>query len=259
MRSFAAPFKGVASNGSVLIGVELNGRSLELGPNSRVELSYMAVDAKGKVQDGGTDKFTLNLRPETKARVEQGGFRVLKRMNLAPGRYQVRIGTHDTSSGAVGSLIQDLEVPEFSKLPFSMSGVLLTSMSGAVIVTAKPDEETKNVLPAPPIATRSFPQNDEIALFAEIYDNQGDKPHQVDIITTVTSDTGTVVYKTEETRESKEIEGTRGGYGYATRIPLTEVTPGLYVLTVEARSRLGNQTVATRQVQFQITPRSAQP
>ena len=48
--------------------------------------------------------------------------------------------------------------------------------------------------------------------------------------------------------------GGKGGYGYQTRIPLTELPPGSYVLNVEARSRLGTDNKATRQVQFQVVP-----
>ena len=82
------------------------------------------------------------------------------------------------------------------------------------------------MLPGPPVAARSFPQNDEIALFAEVYDNQASKPHKVDITTTVTSDEGRVVVKTDEVRDSSELQGRRGGYGFATRIPLKELAPG---------------------------------
>ncbi len=53
------------------------------------------------------------------------------------------------------------------------------------------------MLPGPPIALRSFPQNDEIALFAEVYDNAGGTPHKVDITATVTTDEGKVMFKAE--------------------------------------------------------------
>ena len=39
--------------------------------------------------------------------------------------------------------------------------------------------------------------------------------------------------------------GATGGYGYTARIPLTELAPGLYVLNVEARSRLGDHVSAS--------------
>jgi len=253
MRLFAAPFKGAAPNASVLLGVELLGRDLTLAPNSKLELSYLAIDAKGKTYGAKTDSLTLNLRPDTRARVLQTGFRMLNRMDLPPGRYQLRVAAHDPG-GPVGSVLYNIEIPEYGKLPFSMSGLLLTSLSAGSMVTARADEETKTVLPAPPIAQRTFPQNDEIALFVEIYDDGNAAPHKVDIATTIRSDVGKEFFKNEEERASSELQGKRGGYGYTTRIPLTGLEPGPYVLTVEARSRLGREAAASRQVRVIVGP-----
>ena len=152
-----------------------------------------------------------------------------------------------------GSVVYDLEVPDYSKLPFSMSGLVITSLSGASLATARADEQLKAVLPVPPTAQRTFPQNDELALFAEIYDDGRAPDHKVDIVTTVRSDTGTVLFKNEEERASSELQGQRGGYGYTARVPLTDLPPGLYVLRVEARSRLGDHTAASREVRFTVT------
>ena len=135
-----------------------------------------------------------------------------------------------------------------------MSGIVLTSLSTGSMATIRQDEEIKAVLPAPPVAERSFPQNDELALFAEVYDNQASTPHKVDFTTTLTSDTGKVVYKVDEERSSSEIAGARGGYGYTARVPLTDLEPGLYVLRVDARSRIGRDVGAGRQVQITVTP-----
>ena len=91
--------------------------------------------------------------------------------------------------------------------------------------------------PGRQIGRRTFPRNDEInSLFVEAYDNQASKPHKVDITATVTTDEGKVLFKNNEVRESSELGGKRGGYGYAARIPLKDLAPGLYVLTVSARS-----------------------
>jgi VWFA-related protein len=251
MRLFAAPFRGTAPNASVLLGVELVGRDLRLESNTKLEVSYLAVDAKGKTHGARTDAVTLNLRPETRTRVTSSGLRVLNRMDLPPGRYQIRVASHDVG-GAVGSVVYDLDVPDYSKAPFSMSGLLLTSLSGASMVTVRPDEQTRTMLPAPPIALRTFPQNDELALFAEVYDDGALPPHKVDIVTALRSDEGTIYFKNEEERDSKDLEGKRGGYGYTARIPMTGVPPGPAVLTVEARSRLANVSAVTRQVRIHV-------
>ena len=255
MHVFAAPFKGTAPNASVLLGVELRGRDLRMDKNDQIQLSYMAIDAKGKVQGGNTDVLSMtNLRPETKARIESSGLRLLNRIDLPPGRYSVRVAAHDSGGGNVGSVEYDLEVPDFAKTPFTMSGIALTSITASQIPTAHPDEQTRGVLPAPAASIRSFPQNDELALFAEIYDNEAKTPHKVDITTTVTTDEGKVMFKTDEQRDTVDFQGKTGGFGYSTRVPMKDLAPGLYVLKVSARSRLGNKDPVERQVRFAVTP-----
>lgn len=254
MRMFAAPFKGTAPNASVLMGVELIGRTLALAENGKIEITYVAVDAQGKTKAGSTDNLTTNLRPDTKTRVQQTGFRMLNRFGLPPGRYHVRVAARDAAGAVNGSVTYDLEVPDFAKQTLGLSGILLTSLSGSAMVTAKNDDQIKDVLPAPPIAARAFPQNDEIALFAEIYDNQTGPAHRVDVTTTIQTDEGRVVFKAEDERNSSELQGAKGGYGYALRIPLNDVAPGAYVLHVQAKSRLGNDVGVGRQVRIRVTP-----
>ena len=58
-------------------------------------------------------------------------------------------------------------------------------------------------MPGPPVAARSFPQNDDVALFVEVYDNDAAKPHKVDITTTVTSDEGKVMIKDRRSRATR--------------------------------------------------------
>jgi len=253
MHVFAAPFKGVAPNSSVLFGVELRGRDMKVDASSKILLSYLAIDSNGKVKGGNTDSLTLtNLKPESKARIEQSGLRMLNRLDLPPGKYQLRVAAQDQGGGSVGSVQYDLEVPDYNKVPFSMSGLVLTSAAGAMFPTVKADEQLKPMLPGPPMALRAFPQNDELALFTEVYDSVGATPHKVDITTTVTTDEGKVLFKTDEMRDSADLGGKRGGYGYTTRIPLKDLALGSYVLKVEAKSRVKDVPPAARELQFTV-------
>ena len=141
-----------------------------------------------------------------------------------------------------------------------MSGLVLTTTTSMLLPTARPDELLSAVLPGPPVALRAFPRDDELAVFAEVYDNAASSPHKVDITTTITSDDAKVVFKTDEERSSTDIQGKRGGYGYEARVPLRDLAPGIYVLKVEARSRLGQGATASREVQFTVgAPRPAGP
>jgi hypothetical protein len=258
MKVFAVPFKGTAPNASVLLGVELRGRDLIAAANGKIELAYWAVDAKGKMKASQKESITLNLKPETKSRVEQSGLRVLSRMEVPAGSYQLRVAARDTTGGAVGSVLYDLDVPDFSKNRIVMSGLVLTSASASLQPTAKPDTELRSLLPGPPVAARSFPQNDQLAVFTDVYDNDVSPVHKVDITLTLRSDEGRVVFKNEEERSTADLAGKPGGFGYATTLSLSDFDPGLYVLKVESRSRLGSDVMASREMQIVITPPESQ-
>jgi VWFA-related protein len=253
MHVFTAAFKGAAPNASVLFGVEMRGRDLQLSQNGKILISYIAIDANGKVRGGNTDSLTMPaMKPETKARIEQTGLRVLNRLDLPPGKYQFRVAAHDSAGGNVGSLQMDLEVPDFIKSPFSVSGLTLTSGAGSQMPTVRQDEQLKAVLPGPAVALRTFPQNDEMAVFAEVYDNAGGTPHKVDITASIITDEGKVMFTANEVRDSTELGGKTGGYGYTAKIPMKDLPPGAYVLKVEAKSRLANTAPASRDVRIRV-------
>lgn len=253
MRAFAAPFKDAGGSASVVVTAEMLGTDVGTEPTDALELTYAAIDIKGDIKDGKTDRVRMtNLRPESKARIAATGFRLINRLTLPPGRYQLRFAAHDVGSGSVGSVLYDLEVPDFSKQPLAMSGLVLTSAGGSRWATVRPDEQLQQVLPGPPTALRRFARNDELALFTEIYDNQAASPHKVDIVATVTNDEGRQYFKTEDERDTAELGGRNGGFGYTARVPIDNLPPGSYVLTVEARSRLGEGASVRRQTEFTI-------
>jgi hypothetical protein len=251
LRVFAAPFKGAAPNASVVMGVELSGRHLSLTGNDRVVFSWAVVDASGRTRASDTDTLTLRLAQDVRDRVAQSGIRILSRVNLPPGRYQFRVAGQDVASGVAGGLSYDLEVPDYENLPLSMSGLLLTSTAGSATMTARGDAELQRVLPGPPVSLRAFPPDDELVFFAEVYDRTGSAPHTVDITTTVRAVDGQVVFEHNDERSSDELRGARGGYGHTVTVPMRGLAPGRYVLTVEARSRLGQS--ASRHTQFVVT------
>ena len=254
MKVFALPFKGVAPNASVLLGVELRGRDLATAASGKVDLAFSALDVKGKVKASSRDTLTLNLRPETRTRVEATGIRVLNRLNLPPGRYQLRVAAYDWTGGGVGSVLYDLDVPDFAKEKIAISGLAITSAASAALPTVKPDSELQTLLPGPPGAERTFRRSDQVAIFADVYDNDVSAVHKVDITMSLTADAGRVVFKNEDARTTADLGGKPGGFGIGTTLSLSDFEPGLYVLKVEARSRLGADVMASREVQIRITP-----
>ncbi len=186
-RAWAAPFKAQGSKASVAIAVEIDGSGLKYREdNGRfledLELSIVAADHDGKVRGSDRQTMNLKLKPEThRVMTSGGGVRLLSRIELPPARYQIRVGVHESNGGAVGSVPIDLEVPDYSKAPVSISGLVLTSTSAPRLVTMKPDPQLKDVLPLPPVATRSFSADDTVHIFAEVYARSAKTAHDVDV------------------------------------------------------------------------------
>jgi len=252
MRVFAAPF-GAMPHAQVLVGIDFVGRDLPLDTGGAVEIAYLAVDAGGVEHGWRTDRLNLNLNPGMRTRAEQSGVRVLRLMQLPPGRYRLHVAAYDPVRKLSGSLLYDLEVADLGKTDFAMSGVALMSKSGAAAVTAHVDEAIKTMLPGTPTAARSFAQDDELAVFAEVYDDGARPWHQVEVVTTIRSAGGDVVFERIDDHESGEFKGTRGALRHTTRIPLETFEPGNYVLSVKAKSSVDADPEVVRQVPFTVT------
>jgi len=253
---FAAPLKGPGSKAAVAIVTQIVARDMTFVEkdgkfSNALELSYVAVDKQGKVAAGNRDSINMSLKRDTYQRVLEAGFRVQSRLELPPGFYQLRVAARE-GGGRAGSVHYDLLVPDFGKEPTAMSGLVLSSVAAGGVPTAGEVAELGKALPAPPTTARVFNSNDELAVLAEIYDNQGAQPHSMDITATLKADGRVSVFTNTERRASKELGGARGGYGYTARIPLTDLAAGLYVLRVEAKSSLGGTAAVAREVQIRI-------
>ncbi len=191
--------------------------------------------------------LALNLKPDSVPRLRAGGFRILNQIDLPPGRYQLEVAARESNTSRAGSVTYDLDVPDFSKEKLSISGLALTSASSGLTPTARPKDPLAKMLPGPMTTYREFTAGDELALFVEVYDNSGKQPHKVDIEARLLSEGGQAVFQTREERDSSELAGGPGGYGFSARIPLKEVPPGLYVLRVTGKTRVGDQAEAARE------------
>ncbi len=240
---FAAAYKGTAPNASIALALEMEVDRFTFVEtdgifNDRVEVVFSPVDADGDVHGGTRHMLTLELKPDTFALARERGLRVVSEVELPPGQYQLRAVVAEESGNRSGSVMYDLEVPDFYGPGLSMSGLSLTSALASGTPTVRAEDPLADVLPGPPSTTREFERGDTLALFAEFYENAPDAPpHVVDIATTMRVADGRTMFEHREERSSTELQGAGGGYGYGLQIPLGDMAPGTYVLRVEGRSR----------------------
>lgn len=249
----AVAFKGPAPNAAVVVSTLVGGRDLQFAEkegtfNNELEVALTAVNQSGKVFNSERNTVSLTLKPDTVPRVQAAGFRVISQIDIPPGRYQLRVVAREANGKRAGSVLYDLEVPNFTDEKLSMSGLALSSASSGVAPTARPKDALAKLLPGPLTSYREFGTADELAVFVEVYDNQGGAAHKVDIAAMLKAEGGQTVFQTREERDSSELSGsTGGGYGFTARIPLKDIPPGLYVLRVEAQSRIGDRPLVARE------------
>ena len=259
LRVTAIAKKGVGKTTDVEVLIDTLGKDLTFTEKNgtfvnRVSMQVGVFNKEGKSVFAERPDVDLNLRPESHTRVSQNGVRILRHLSLAPGRYQLRVAAQDSAKIKQGSAILDLEVPDFTKEPLAISNIALASTADrSVYSPPKPGFDPFNgLLPGAPSTLREFPVQSEIAAGFEVYINKPTPAHRFDVTTVVKDDNGRAVFEHSADRSTEELHGTPGGFGFATRIPIQNWTPGLYVLEITAKSRLSDITPASRVIQFEV-------
>ncbi len=158
----AAVFKGPAQRGSVVISTFIHGGSLPFAEEggmfkNDLEVIGIATDDKGKSFSTDRNTVNLNMKPDTANRVRATGFRVIQSLDLQPGRYLLRVAVREGNTRKAGMVTYDLDVPEFTKAPLTMSGVAMTSAMSSAAPTIRPKDPLEKLLPGPLTTYREFP------------------------------------------------------------------------------------------------------
>jgi VWFA-related protein len=234
---------------TVLVTAQLDVDALELaaGPtrSADVEIATVAISAAGKVTRGQHEVITLALKPDTYAQASAHGMRMLSAMTLPPGRYQLRVAGGNTKSANAGSVVDDLEVPDFSKGRLTMSAPALL-MTVDEPVTSIP-KSAANIVPSPPTVVRDFARTAPVLVYVEVYDNaRGGEARAIDMTLSLRDEAGRVVKTVADHRPS--IGGTQK---FSVPVPL-DTAPGQYVLRVEASVPGANDVRASHDIPVRV-------
>jgi hypothetical protein len=121
-----------------------------------------------------------------------------------------------------------------------MSGLLLTAPSSERLLNALPDPDpaVSKLLPGAATSRREFARSDTLSLVTEIYDNTKQRQaRQIDLMTRLIAETGSAVFTARDTVSNGASGKTWNTYAYTSQVPLQDVAPGRYLLSVEARMR----------------------
>jgi VWFA-related protein len=252
----AAAFRGTAGSASVAATIHVSGRGLPFRQDgdravNEIEVSLLAIDQEGRVRDGGRMLARPRLLAPTRERVLSLGLRFVRRLDLPPGRYQLRVAAREAEQGKRGSVFYDLEVPGFGGEELAMSGVLVTSKSAPRTLTASTDDQVERLLETPPTVTRTFATDDVLSTYTEVYPGRK-TPRDLTLTARLTSAEGLVVFRATEERGPSDL-GADGRLSHQVAVPLADLRPGRYVLEIEARPP-GGEEAATRALAFDVVP-----
>ncbi len=208
-----------------------------------IELQVSAFTPDGQPRGMVTqnaDVILLPNRAEDTTRYE-----MLSRIDLKPGRYQLRIATHRTIADMTGSVYTEVEVPDFGRDPLSASGVAMAALPA---VEASPRELLAPLLPIVPTAARVFERRGHATAFLRLYQGGKDAIVPVTLTTQVLDARGRGVDHNTQTIAADQFSPGRGA-DVRFDVPLLSLPPGEYLLTFEAS--LEKHTIR-RDVRFSV-------
>ena len=244
---FTAVFQADRYQGSILVGTHLPGDALKLAVRDVIELSYQAVDRWGTVRAVERRAFTLTLNDAMRRRIQETGLRLFGRMELPRGQYQIRVAAHQPG-GDTGSAVSDIEVPDYTDLPLSISDFVVASSHGRSLTTLEEDPILRRALPAQPTVNRRFSPAETMTVFGEIYDSHWILSREIGVTQVIRSADGSIVSRDERALRTSN----RGRFYYTASVPLATFAPGKYVLAIEAYTRDGVPASASQQLEFEV-------
>ena len=265
MRVVATPFRDRGSNATVALTLDVASSGLELTEKSgqyemALEVRHLATDARKKLYPEFRHPVTLTVSPAVQQRIADRGVRVVSEFVLPPGRYQLRVASAgSTGSAKPGSVVYDLDIPDFRDGPLTMSGVALTTDTAKDVFTVQADvgdrtakprdcDESRctaevrsgramvqwpgqslkvpfvwqDVLPAPPTTDREFAPTETLSAFVEAYDDarRADGKGPYSIELTATLQNSEGAIVRTEKQERRSSDPRRPSGGYGFVVPV---------------------------------------
>jgi VWFA-related protein len=239
-----APFRDANAKGAtVAIVLGLNQPPPKARMTGAIDLRTSVFTADGIAQ--GTPQSTtahMTLLPGAETDVVR--LEMMSRVDLAPGRYQLRLAAHSEFAGKTGSVFADVEVPDFARAPVSLSGVLFEASSVPHVVSK---DALATLVPIVPTALREFDRRDHVTAFVRAYQGGSGPLSPLTLSIRIVDEHNAVRVDRQDTLNTF-TPTTRDADDRIT-LPLDQLAPGAYLLTIQAA--LGTTTTA-REVRFTV-------
>jgi VWFA-related protein len=278
LRATAIPFaKPDGRTAAVVIALGVRQPVPETAARERVtvttELRTSAFTTEGGHR--GSQRHTAKVVLRAGAQGD-ADYEALARIDLAPGRYRLRLAAHQPDLGRTGTVMVDVLVPDFFRDAASTSGVAITADPGR---PSAPRDLFRDVLPIVPTAQRAFSNAAIATALSYLYQHAGRPMHPATVEIRITDGIGAVLITDSRTLAVDQFKaadaptsgtqrpivgGVRGAGPGSLRttsssplraaelryaLPLDRLPAGPYLLTFEATV---GEAVLRRDVQFEV-------
>jgi hypothetical protein len=243
----ATPF-GVSNqvNAAVVVTIGTHSppsRREGLASGDTVELLLRAFTPQG--DERGAARLTANVAPAAASGPEAGKYEVHARLNLPPGRYELRASASSNAWGASGSVYGYVDVPDFAREPLSLSGITMTVTPPAI---AGNTAVLEGLLPVVPTTRRAFAVTDRPSAFVRVYQSRNARSESIQATMRILDAADRAVVDAKQTLDSGQL-GQSGHADLQYPIPVERLSSGPHVLMIEAAR--GRQVVRSA-VRFDI-------
>jgi len=232
--SFALP---VGKNAVVAVAL---GATLPSGAGPRrLDVTIGAFDLRGRSVAVRSQTLELSSELASTGEAQDG---LVARLDLPPGRYELRAAVKDQTSGAVGSVFSFVDVPAFARGDTAVSGLVLHRNRALLIA----DNPLADVVPILPTVARTFSRDDKVSAFLRIY--QPNEPQLVSVMTRVVDTTNRTVFEQRKELASEAFRARTADFDVP--LPLSQLVPGNYLLKIEVTR---GEWRAERDARFEIS------
>ena len=220
---------------AIVVGVRQPIRDTTTRHVEKVDLQVSAFNVEGKSFGSKRLRADVTLRAGATGLAE---YEVLARFDLKPGRYQLRIAANVGSLSTGGSLYYDVDVPDATSGPVTMSSLILGVEPRPVVA---PADLLKPILPIVPTTRRSFDRTDHVTVFARMHQGGRDAPVALPVRLTIRNAVNVQVVERRHELAPPAVGAARFS-DLGVEVPVERLLPGRYLLTVET----GNVTRTSR-------------
>jgi VWFA-related protein len=219
----AVPFATPERPGAAVAVVARADLGADLDASEPIELVAVAFDTRWRQAATAMGRFDPPA-DRTLPAAEMG-----LRLDLAPGRYEIRVAVSSASSDRKGSVYTSITVPDFARDPVSLSGIAIAHDQGGAVLT----DEASALVPVRPSAERIFAPDQRAVAAVRVYQGGRRRLEPVRVNARILDESGAVAFDEGRVLDAESFDDQRGA-DYTLDLPIDRLAAGEYLLTIEA-------------------------